>query len=112
MFSLLMLLSVIISILLTVVVLLQSSKGGGLAGTFGGGGNMGMMFGTRRTTDFLSKATWWLGGIIALIAVLVNLFFLPSQTSGDGESIIQGSGQQQTIPENPSLPPQQNPLQQ
>lgn len=103
MYSVLIILSVIISIVLTVIVLLQSSKGGGLAGTFGGA-NMGSMFGTRRTADFLSKTTWWLAGSLLILAIVVNLFFLPGVSSGDGqESIIQKSGRQ-NIPTTPSLP--------
>ena len=92
-----------------VIVLLQSSKGGGLAGTFGGAGGMGTMFGTRRTADFLSRATWWLGGSLAVLTIIVNLFFLPGQsTTEQRNSIIQGSGQQ-SVPQTPSLPPQQTP---
>lgn len=105
MYAFLILISSIIAILLIVIVLLQSSKGGGLAGTFGGAGNMGSMFGTRRTADFLSKATWWLGGAMAVLAIVINLFFLPGQsTKEQRESIIQNSGQQ--IPQNPTLPQQ------
>lgn len=92
-----------------IIVLLQSSKGGGLAGTFGGAGSMGTMFGTRRTADFLSRATWWLSGSLAVLTIIINLFFLPGQSStGQGDSIIQKSGQQ-TVPQSPSLPPQQMP---
>jgi preprotein translocase subunit SecG len=62
MYTLLVVISTIVAVFLILIVLMQSSKGGGLAGTFGGGGGMGTMFGTRRTADFLSKATWWLAG--------------------------------------------------
>jgi preprotein translocase subunit SecG len=97
----------IIAIFLIIIVLMQSSKGGGLAGTFGGAG-MGTVFGTRRTADFLSKATWWLGGILAALALIVNLFFLPVQTSSDQiESIIQQSGRQ-NVPQTPTLPNENN----
>lgn len=99
----------IISIILMIIVLLQSSKGGGLAGTFGGAGNMGSMFGTRRTADFLSKATWWLGGCIFIISIVVNLFFLPGQsTQSQRDSIIQNTGRN-AIPLKPAIPTQ-NPL--
>lgn len=110
MYTLLMTLSTIIAVFLVIVILLQSSKGGGLAGTLGGA-NMGTMFGTRRTADFLSKASWWLGGALAVLALAINLFFLPGQTTAEQrESIIQQSGRQ-TIPQTPTLP-QQNPTQQ
>jgi preprotein translocase subunit SecG len=99
----------IVAILLMVIVLLQSSKGGGLAGTFGGAGNMGSMFGSRRTADFLSKATWWLGGILAFLSIIVNLFFLPgSSTSEQRQSIIQQSGRQ-NVPQQSTLPQTQAP---
>jgi preprotein translocase subunit SecG len=110
MYTILMTFATIIAIFLVIVVLLQSSKGGGLAGTLGGA-NMGTMFGTRRTADFLSKASWWLGGALAALALAINLFFLPGQTTAEQrESIIQQSGRQ-TIPQTPTLP-QQSPTQQ
>ncbi|QQS37310.1 MAG: preprotein translocase subunit SecG [Ignavibacteriales bacterium] len=108
MYTLLVALSIIISILLIIIVLMQSSKGGGLAGTFGGAGGMGSMFGTRRTADFLSKATWWLGGTLAVLAIVINLFFLPGQSSQDQiESVIQKSGRQ-NVPTTPTLPQSTN----
>ena len=106
MFALLMTIAVVVAVLLIIMVLLQSSKGGGLAGTFGGGGaNVGAMFGTRRTADFLGKATWWLGGALLILAVVINLFFLPTSAKGTKESIIQKTNQQ-TVPTTPNLPQQ------
>lgn len=106
MYTFLVLLSSIIAVLLMIIVLMQSSKGGGLAGTFGGAGNMGTMFGTRRTADFLGRATWWLGGAMGVLAIVINLFFLPGKTTSEQrESIIQNSTQQQ-VPQQPTLPQQ------
>jgi preprotein translocase subunit SecG len=105
MFSLLMTLTILVAIMLIVIVLLQASKGGGLAGTFGGA-QLGTMFGSRRTADFLSKATWWLAGTLVVLTLLINLFFIPTVSSGDRESVIQS--RQHNIPTQPSLP-QQNP---
>ncbi len=103
MYTLLITLSIIISILLIIIVLLQASKGTGLAGTFGGG-NVGAVFGVRRTADFLGKATWWLAGSLLVLAVIINLFFLPGRSGGSSsESIIQQGGRQ-NIPTAPSLP--------
>ncbi len=109
MYTLLVTFALIISFLLIIVVLLQSSKGGGLAGTFGGS-QFGTVFGTRRTADFLSKATWWLAGALIVLAILINLFFLPGKTSVEQrESVIQGK-EQPTVPTTPVLP-QQSPQQ-
>jgi preprotein translocase subunit SecG len=108
MYTILTFIAAFCAILLIIVVLLQSSKGGGLAGTFGGAGNMGAMFGTRRTADFLSTATWWLSGIVAVLAIVINLFFLPGQTTVEQRSIIQEAGRT-NIPQTPTLP-QQNQL--
>jgi preprotein translocase subunit SecG len=103
MYSIIVLAAAVAAVFLIVVVLMQSSKGGGLAGTFGGAGNMGSMFGTRRTADFLSRATWWLGGILAVLAIVANLFFLPGKVTQEQRSIIQESGRQ-NIPQTPTLP--------
>ncbi|MCP5062894.1 MAG: preprotein translocase subunit SecG [Ignavibacteriae bacterium] len=112
MYTILITLSIIIAVLLVIVVLLQASKGDGLSGTIGGGaGGFGTAFGARRTADFLSKATWWLGGSLMALAVVINLFFLPGQTtSGERESIIQSSGAQ-TVPSDLTLPEQTTPQQ-
>jgi preprotein translocase subunit SecG len=105
MYSLLAIVTVIAAILLVIIVLLQSSKGGGLAGISGGVNNIGTMFGSRRTADFLSKSTWWLGSFLLGLPIIINIFFLPGQTTSDErESIIQ-SGQEQTVPTTPALPP-------
>ena len=107
MYTLLIMLSVIIALLLIIVVLLQSSKGGGLAGSFGGSGQFGTVFGTRRTADFFSRITWWLGGALLVLAVVINLFFLPGQSTAQRESIIQGGGRQQ-VPATNALPQQRS----
>jgi len=77
MFELVLILCALLSGVLVVVVLLQASKGGGLAGIAGGSQQIGTMFGTRRTADFLSKATWYIGAILLVLTLLVNLFLLP-----------------------------------
>ncbi len=106
MFTALIVVEIIISILLIVGVLAQASKGGGLAGTFGGG-NVGMMFGVRRTADFLSNATWGLAIAFAIIAIIINVGFLPTAGT-DSESILQRATPSQQQPA-PVLPPTQAP---
>lgn len=112
MFGVLIGFEIIVSILLILVILMQSSKGGGLAGTFGGA-SVGMMFGVRRTADFLTNATQILAIAFGLIALIVNIFFLP-RTSVVPESILQRGPEGRPaptmqLPENlPSTePPQQ-----
>jgi preprotein translocase subunit SecG len=104
MYSLLITLGIVVSVLLIVIVLLQASKGEGLAGITGGApGSFGTVFGARRTADFLSRATWWLGGILFVIAIVTNLFFLPGQKTNEQlNSIIQSS--RPSIPTTPALP--------
>jgi len=105
MFTFLMVISVIVAILLIIIVLLQSSKGGGLSGSLVGGANVGAMFGTRKTADFLGKATWYLGGALLILAIVINLFFLPSASKTQKESIIQQTTQP-SVPTTPNLPKQ------
>ncbi len=89
MYSVLIAIEIIVGIFLIIAVLLQAGRGGGLAGAFGGAG-FGTVFGVRRTADFLSKATITLGAIFLLLAVIINLFFLPGRTPESvRESIIQ-----------------------
>jgi preprotein translocase subunit SecG len=101
MFTILIVLEVIVSILLCLVILMQSSKGGGLAGTFGGG-NVGMVFGVRRTADFLTRATQILATLFIVLALVTNIFFLP-RANGNSESVLQRSSttRGQVTPELP-----------
>ncbi len=96
---------IIVSILLVGVILMQNSKGGGLAGAFGGG-NFGTVFGVRRTADFLTRATTILATTFIVLALLINLFFLPGKSAASKESVIQ-SGQTSVPPAQ--LPPQSQP---
>ncbi|HEX2866325.1 MAG TPA: preprotein translocase subunit SecG [Ignavibacteriales bacterium] len=108
MYTFLVFITVIIAAVLVIMILMQSSKGGGLAGTFGGAGNIGTMFGSRRTADFLSKGTWWLAGALVVLTIIINLFFLPGQANLDNrESIIQKSANVPTQPTVPQQRPQQ-----
>ncbi|MCA0388906.1 MAG: preprotein translocase subunit SecG [Bacteroidetes bacterium] len=98
MFTFFSIVIILLAIFLILVVLTQQSKGSGLTATFGGG-SVGSMFGTRRTADFLSKATWVMAATIAILTILVNGFFLP--TGSSAESVIQKGGSNQTAPANP-----------
>jgi preprotein translocase subunit SecG len=108
MFGFLMAFEVLVSILLMLVVLMQSSKGGGLAGTFGGG-SVGMVFGVRRTADFLTRATQILAASFIVLSLLINIFFLPRVTATTESAIQRGSAQQGQMQQQ--LPPETAPPQ-
>ena len=107
MFGLLIAVEILVSILLIAVILMQSSKGGGLAGTFGGA-SVGMMFGVRRTADFLTRSTQVLAAAFILLSLIINIFFLPRVGSGTIESILQRNASQQAAPTQ-QLPPAELP---
>jgi len=100
-FTLLVVLEIFIAVLLMAVVLMQASKGGGLAGGFGGASaGFGNMFGVRKTADVLSRMTTILGTVFIVLALFINLFFLPNKVSNQQKSFLQTQGQR-------SLPPAQ-----
>jgi preprotein translocase subunit SecG len=111
MFGFMIAVEVIVTILLIIVILMQASKGGGLAGTFGGG-SVSMVFGIRRTADFLIRATQVLAGLFIVLSLIINIFFLPRTGSENVESVIQRNASQQQVPTVPQLPPAQPPLEQ
>jgi preprotein translocase subunit SecG len=101
MFGFMVIVEVILSLALILVILMQSSKGGGLAGTFGGA-SVGMMFGVRRTADFLTRSTQILAATFLALSLIINIFFLPRSVIS-AESAIQRGSQSTTTPQ---LPPQ------
>lgn len=101
MLSLFIVLLIILCVILMVVVLLQAAKGGGLSGTFGGS-NVTAMFGSRRTSDFLTKSTVVLATVFLLSCLLINLYI--SSDSGVEESVIQRQSNQINVPQ-PTAPP-------
>ncbi len=107
MYTTLVIIEIIIAVLLILVILMQNSKGGGLSAGFGGG-NIGTVFGVRRASDFLSQATTYLAASFIVIALVVNLFFLPGKGKTQ-ESVIQ-TGKSTTLPA-PEIPVQTQPQQ-
>ncbi len=102
MYTVLIILEIFVGILLMIVVLMQASKGGGLAGSLGGSA-LGMTFGVRRTSDFLTKTTTVLATIFMILALVINLTVLPRSTATE-QSVIQSSPQPTTLPPQPSQP--------
>jgi len=80
MFTIIVVLIIFLCIILTLVVLAQAAKGNGLAGGLAAPGSVGTMFGVRRASDFLMRATIIIAGAFMLFTLVVNRFFLP--TSG------------------------------
>lgn len=104
-----MIMLTLVAVVLMLVVLVQSSKGGGLAGTFGGS-DASMMFGVRRTADFLVKLTTSLATIMLVFSLVTNVII--NKGTGTQESIIQqNSGRnqfpQQQVPQTPDQNQQQ-----
>ena len=82
------------------MVLLQSGEGGGLSG-IAAGGSATQMMGQRRATDFLSKATGYLGGAFLVLCVVANFFI----GGGQQKSAIQQEGAN-AVQNNAAVPSQ------
>jgi preprotein translocase subunit SecG len=70
--------------------MVQNPKGGGLSSSFGGGGTQ-QMGGVQKTTDFLDKSTWTLGGLLLVLILLSSIPLMSSVTSN--QSAIKGTDQ-------------------
>ena len=68
----LIVLIVVVCVLLALVILVQNPKGGGLAAGFQ---SAGAGSGVKRTTDFLEKATWYLGIALFVLCVVSARFY-------------------------------------
>ena len=62
----------IVCFLLILAIMVQNPKGGGLSSSFGGSQQLG---GVQKTTDFLDKSTWTLGGILIALILLSSISF-------------------------------------
>lgn len=94
-YSVFIALIVVVCFLLILIIMVQNPKGGGLSSSFGGGQQMG---GVQKTTDFLDRSTWVLGGILLGLILLSNVALeRPQATSLDSRLL---DSQEQTIPES------------
>ncbi len=82
-FSIFLVLITIVCFLLIIVIMVQNPKGGGLSSTLGGSQMIG---GVQKTTDFLDKSTWTLGGLLIALVLLSSLSF--TNAGGDKDSKI------------------------
>jgi preprotein translocase subunit SecG len=99
MVTLITVLVLILSILLILVVLIQKPKGGGLTSGLTGGANQ--LFGVRRTSNIVEKATWIMSGAIALLLLIV-VAFLPQQQTGDDDVDLDPAKEIEKALDNPS----------
>jgi preprotein translocase subunit SecG len=98
MFSIFLVLIVIVCFLLIVVVMVQNPKGGGLSSTLGGSQQMG---GVQKTTDFLDKSTWTLGGLLIILIMFSSLSFNAGSTE---VKILDNKPTTPTKTETPGIP--------
>ncbi len=78
MFTIFLVLITIVCFLLIVVIMVQNPKGGGLSSAIGGSQMMG---GVQKTTDFLDKSTWTLGGILLALILASSLSFVSTNSA-------------------------------
>jgi len=117
MFTVLVIFIIILCILLSLVVLAQAAKGNGLAGGLGAPGSVGTMFGVRRASDFLMKATIVIAAVFMLFSIAANRLFLPTSTGQivnplrDGPAPVQSmpGAQPQAVPPGAQSAPVQAP---
>ncbi len=100
-FTIFLVLIVVVAFLLIVVIMVQNPKGGGLSSSFGGGGTQ-QLGGVKKTTDFLDKSTWTLGGLLIGLILLSNVAINRGNKTVDSKALDQ---EQTTIP-TPQIPAQ------
>ena len=71
--------------------MVQNPKGGGLGSSFGG--ETQQIGGVQKTTNFLDKSTWWLGGTMVILILLANVTVFGNQ--GTNSKALEGANDQQ-----------------
>ena len=106
MFTIFLALITLVCFLLIIAVMVQNPKGGGLSSSLGGSQMLG---GVQKTTDFLDKSTWTLGGILIALILLSSLSFNGATTGskvlGEDETSVPTT----TIPTTPEATKQAAP---
>lgn len=109
-FSIFLFIIVVVCFLLVVAVMAQEPKGGGLSSVFGG--NAQTIGGVKKTTDFLTQATWTLAIALVVLIVLSNTFLGRNQAVTSDSKLLEGKATQNVLPsnplENPEKPAEQN----
>jgi preprotein translocase subunit SecG len=76
----------IVCFLLILAIMVQNPKGGGLSSSFGSSQQLG---GVQKTTDFLDKSTWTLGGILIALILLSSISFNGGNAATDSKILGQ-----------------------
>ncbi len=108
MFELMVVFICLLGLLMILVVLVQPGKGDLGTGFGGAGGQLGNMFGTRRTADFLVKSTIGLAIAIFVLTIFTNMILLPRGTE---ERAPVTTGAKVPLPAALPMPSQQAPVQ-
>lgn len=104
MYTFLLILLILDSLVLVAAVLMQAAKGGGLAASFGGVSTAAdSLIGTRQAGHFLSKLTWWCGGIFLGLAFVLQL--MSTRAAAPSSILDQLPAQSQGAPVTPQTTP-------
>ena len=87
-YTIILIVITLLALLLTVSVLLQSGQGQGLSGGIPGNMSANTVLGARRTSDFLSKSTTYLGTAFLVLCLAANFFI---DRGSSNRSVITGS---------------------
>jgi preprotein translocase subunit SecG len=87
------------AIVLFPAVLLQAGQGGGLATQFGGTSSTDSFVGGRQAATWLTKTTWWSGGIFLFLCFVLSL---ASSRTGAPRSLVEEQLRQQQQQEAPA----------
>ena len=104
MYGVVLALHLIVCIALVAVVLVQSGKGGGLAGGAFGGATQ-TVFGGRGATDFITKATIWLGVTFFVTSLVLAKLTTLSGPGAAKRSLIQEQARKATQTAPATIPP-------
>jgi len=106
-YTIILIVITLLALLLTVAVLLQSGQGQGLSGGIAGNMAANTVLGARRTSDFLSKSTTYLGTAFLALCLAANFFIDRGNTT---RSVITGSNIDTSAPaSSPSGIPTEQP---
>ena len=104
MFGFMVFLICLLGVFLILAVMIQPGKGGMGSGFGGASGELGNMFGTRRTADFLVKSTIGLAIAIFVLTLFTNKILLPH---GESELAPVTTGAKVPMPAAVPMPSQQ-----